>query len=701
MDKKEKLKYLSQWSGLQKNILDNLDYGYSKELVKIAKETAEQYNKTYSQLFSSEMLAQVKQMQNEVEKLKTQRLFGGIDLDEIKKLQESLNPSLNDTIRNLTKIYSDTSAAKKAIEDMGKLNLTRFDMVSRVEGSTNVPATSNSVDTEDKTPQERPIKITQIELHNFRFFHETYTFKCENGESILLYGENGSGKSSLYKAFELLIKGKIGEDEFKSHINIYNQDEPYIEFEFNKEEDSLKIDEDHLELEDTHLFVKNLSVFKPMLDYKDLLRIYFATSENHDSHNLFPLFEELLRKYPIEGGKILKDLNGDAYFEKLKEIILDLKDSMNDILNRFNFGVVVEDIECDAFQKKINIKIEGIQNHNDFLNEAKLSALALSIFFSVILKIYTFLPDKSLKILVLDDLLLSLNMSNRHKVLELLLNKELFDNFQFFIFTHDRAFFEVAKHKFDYMQKGMWKYFEMYVDNSKTFEKPYIAESLSYLQKAEKYLDENEYEVAGNLLRKETEKFCKDFLPKKLHYTPDYNMLDLNGLILQCVKYAEEASLDSTLFLQLDTYRKFVLNPTSHDSYDVPKYKQEIKDCLETLKELRKIKIEPFLKRGKVLEFELVTADGEDTCKFEIRLEDNFRVLNTEDNEFFISKGMINYWVEKNGTKTTETIQHANTTLKKFYDKNYEKSDKSKSSDFWEEVMVKESGEKINLYKKR
>lgn len=35
MDKKDKLKYLSQWSGLQKDILGNLDYGYNNELEKI------------------------------------------------------------------------------------------------------------------------------------------------------------------------------------------------------------------------------------------------------------------------------------------------------------------------------------------------------------------------------------------------------------------------------------------------------------------------------------------------------------------------------------------------------------------------------------------------------------------------------------------------------------------------------------------
>src|SRR5690606_41039397 len=62
--------------------------------------------------------------------------------------------------------------------------------------------------------------------------------------------------------------------------------------------------------------------------------------------------------------------------------------------------------------------------------------------------------------------------------------------------------------------------------------------------------------------------FCKDFLPKKYHYTTEYNVHDLNGLILQCKAFAESGGLDITLFEALDSHRKFVLNPTSHDSYD-------------------------------------------------------------------------------------------------------------------------------------
>lgn len=53
------------------------------------------------------------------------------------------------------------------------------------------------------------IKIDKITLNNFKFFideEEHNTFEL-NGQNMLVYGENGSGKSSIYKAFEIYEEG--------------------------------------------------------------------------------------------------------------------------------------------------------------------------------------------------------------------------------------------------------------------------------------------------------------------------------------------------------------------------------------------------------------------------------------------------------------------------------------------------------------
>lgn len=135
----------------------------------------------------------------------------------------------------------------------------------------------------------------------------------------------------------------------------------------------------------------------------------------------------------------------------------------------------------------------------------------------------------------------------------------------------------------------------------------------------------------------------------------------------------------------MDSHRKFVLNPTSHDSYDVPQFNSEVSNCLNTLKALRKIQNEPFLKRGDQVEFEL--SDGTDTYKFEIKLEDDFRLLKEPGKDSVISKGMVNYWTTKN-TDAKISTQHGLENLKVFYDKNYNKSDKTKNADYWEETII-------------
>ena len=546
------------------------------------------------------------------------------------------------------------------------------------------------------------IKIDKIQLNNFRFFRDDEkhnTFEL-NGKNMLLYGENGSGKSSLYKAFELLSNiGKQSVREiFEENKNIFKREEDdfsFVKFDFNNDT--------YLEINDGQSqqnsldFIKNLSVFKPLLDYRELLEVV-----NIKEANLYHFFENILDEYPISEDKVLRTLRekkDKAYFTKFENILKEeLFSTINHILAQFQQSFTIKEIDFDAGFHTIYLKIEyfntSITKYQLFLNEARLSALAMSVYFAIIKKQFSLLNENSLKILVLDDLLISLDMSNKQNLINIL--KTEFSDFQIFFFTHDKWFFEILKKKMD------WKPFEMYVDDSGDFEKPFInKESLSYLEKAEKYFYLHDYEIAGTFLRKEAESFCKDFLPKKLHYGSECNLRDLNGLILKCIDFAKNAGLDDTLFKELDTHRKFVLNPTSHDNHDVPKYKSEIKSALDTLKALRAIRNEAFLKRGDIVEFELTTPIKKkvaDTYKFEIKLEDDFRLLTIDGQDTVISKGMINYWVSKNG-KRDKVTKSDNTTLEKFYEYNYKNSNKVKSADYWKEIIIQESGKNIEMVK--
>lgn len=263
-----------------------------------------------------------------------------------------------------------------------------------------------------------------------------------------------------------------------------------------------------------------------------------------------------------------------------------------------------------------------------------------------------------------------------------------------YLFTHDKMFFEYFKHKTKRYQ-GEWVCKEIYMDDGKT---PYIRNSEDYLGQAEHFIKQHEYEIAGNLLRKAAELLCNNFLPAKWQLSTEYSKLDLNGLIQNCKRYAEESELnDITIFEELDSFRKFILNPASHDSYDIIKYRYEVEECLFTLKSFQAIEVDSFLEYGTKLSFELKTPlPNIEKYKFEIILCDDFRVIKQPDAEPVISKGMINYRVIKN--EIPGNIQSANTTIKKFYDVNYSKSDKSRSPDYLNSIIELRTEEPIGSF---
>lgn len=250
-------------------------------------------------------------------------------------------------------------------------------------------------------------------------------------------------------------------------------------------------------------------------------------------------------------------------------------------------------------------------------NEAKLTAIMLSIRFSLL----DLVAAPNGRFLALDDMLISLDMSNRAKVVKFLVT--ISDKYKIYLFTHDRMFFEYVKHKTK-NSKDQWLYEEIYIDDNKS---PYLKHSDDYLEQAAHFIKQHEYEIAGNCLRKAAELLCKNFLPPKWQFS-DYRQLDLNGLLQNCKRFAEESGMeDINTFEELDDFRKFILNPSSHDNYDVAKYRYEVEDCLHTLQSFQAIAINPFLECGTKLVFELKLPPPKmDNYKFELILCDTFKI---------------------------------------------------------------------------
>ena len=614
--------------------------------------------------------------------------------------------------------------------------------------------------------------ISKIRIDGFKAFPKEFELNL-NGRNLLMYGENGSGKSSIYYALHALLqsqyhdKGAIYFDK-NAPESIVNKDtttaEPYIEIELEGSGTKYRLSKNGYE-EIPHQAIsplRDMNAECVFINHKFLFRTFsFRNSEYID---LFPIFIKDILPFVLTQddaeyiGTIYDDVmkgirrHGksnqleDSYKKRIERFNLEVRHVINKINsivseiynknfrneNEQSLKIVLEYddnhdqiplshksywLRCDyryqlvnkagnwepkqissgyeILQPSIMLRIEEetngtyqpIEKPQTYFNEARLTAIALSVRFSLLDTI----AAADGRFMALDDMLISLDMSNRAKVVAFLLS--ISDRYKIYLFTHDKMFFEYFKHKTQ-SNKEKWVYKEIYMDDNKS---PYLRNSTDYLGQAEHFIKQHEYEIAGNFLRKAAESICKRFLPRKWQMSPDYTMLDLNGLIQNCRRFASESGVvDLSVFDELDGYRKFILNPSSHDSYDVIKYRYEVENCFQTLRFFESIEVKPFMKCGAKVYFEMKEPNPSiDVYKFEISLCDDFKIIKQSGQEPIISKGMINYRVIKNGSMGDKKTD--NTTLKHFYDVNYDRSDKSGKSNFLEGIFDAKSNKSINM----
>jgi energy-coupling factor transporter ATP-binding protein EcfA2 len=430
------------------------------------------------------------------------------------------------------------------------------------------------------------IRINKIKLSNYKFFHGDFKLDFK-GKNVLLYGENGSGKSSIYKALGYLSKLKF--DPIEKDKNIFVEaGEPSIEIDFSNGRE-LIIDSDLKELPEAFAFLKGLSVFRPMLDYKKLLPIHYIPGGNGDKINVYELLRDIFKDFSIGDGVVLSSIKEPpVYFEALKKIVNEvLLEEANTCLGFFDADFVItrfvftQEFGSDSSVKPvINIEIEFkdilLDSYHTFLNEARLSALAISLYFAAIRKLLGTLKSDCLKVLILDDLLISLDMSNRLKLLEIL--KSVFTDFQIFFFTHDKSLFNIYKSKMD------WESFELYLDDTDPIHKPIIKKGSTPLEKAKGYYATKDLDACCNMIRKELERVMESYLTPREQLDRNFEQLKLGSMLDKAISKSNGEI--QNIFKNANTYLANVLNPQSHYD-DRAIFSQEIKAVIADLEKLK------------------------------------------------------------------------------------------------------------------
>jgi len=278
---------------------------------------------------------------------------------------------------------------------------------------------------------------------------------------------------------------------------------------------------------------------------------------------------------------------------------------MKEIFNYFNYKVQIEfsftgigiqrwpnkRIENDVVELKVKYYDTDIPQHHTFLNEAKLSALALAIYFAALKQIP---HDKDkLNLLVLDDVLIGLDMSNRLPMLEIL--HEFFSDYQIVFLTYDRMWYEMVKTR---LKNSEWNSIELFSsyrredEQNPGFEVPICAMSQTYLERAKSYFEAHDYRGAVMYCRTAFEAMMKDFCEKrnlKLRYRAD--PLYTAGELWDAVKGEKNNGskcINDPLAEQVTMCLRYFLNSLSHANI-VNISRKEVEEVLQTIETLEGI----------------------------------------------------------------------------------------------------------------
>ena len=443
--------------------------------------------------------------------------------------------------------------------------------------------------------------INKLKLEHFKAFREPAELVLD-GKNVLVYGENGAGKSSLYQALKIIFHRKwIFDSQIaptvtdpldrrnaeKDVLSQYNhQLTPLVDFK-------LEIDGmDYKAFTPTGIDVTMISrddiLAEDEIDVVNLLKKSIVGIS--DAETFVAKKKDTIETYI---NLFLKDyFYEDNLTVSLKysrpNWFLSIKDSIRDSTGRF-------------------------EKLTEYYNEAKLHAIKLLLLMTAALLNGSEGRGDD-RVLVLDDVISSMDAANRTMFIELL--ADFFKDYQRIIFTHSISFFNLAEYVFStvHQQRDVWKRFQIveHQGNSEVVER----DSQDFARNIKRDYSPGRNEgTIGNRIRKrfeflagevsklicaggiaESGQILRSILaPKKLYYEYDrankklhtiYDMVDeltaiidadsgcqlktrLDNVVGRYVSGSELGQLRDTL-CEMMVYQKVTMHPLSHATGAMP-----------------------------------------------------------------------------------------------------------------------------------
>lgn len=384
------------------------------------------------------------------------------------------------------------------------------------------------------------MKINKIILKNFKFYVNE-KLETEN-KNILLYGENGAGKSSLFWALHLFYKSL-----FSSVPQIYlnkldkNVDNNLVNHNKNLDAEII------MEISNSNITINKTSISHHNIPIQSYYTFHFLNHQKlsnivMDKYNFYNIIkDDFFGKYTLFNNlessvnTTISLLNQSQDTTRLNYELVNVLNILSRRVNILLKRVFKEKLEIlfdidDGFFINIDssgykelqipiifIKVNGFTDFQLRINEARVKIIAISIYLTLFIyneEVYS--TQNLLKTIVLDDILLSLDMYQRSNILKFIF-KIFYDKYQFFIFTHDIYFYDLVKKVIKFHENKedfnltSWKNNVVFNKlNSYGFSEPKIySTSDNYLGEAENLLQLNNLPECGNNIRKEMETVIK------------------------------------------------------------------------------------------------------------------------------------------------------------------------------------------------
>lgn len=581
--------------------------------------------------------------------------------------------------------------------------------------------------------------ISKIEIEGFKAFPKYFSLDFGD-KNLLMYGENGSGKSSIYYALHALLQsvykddkgakyfkvvedsstgtGSIANSENLININCINEVksggfQPFVKITLDNGNVWI-LDRSGLQSENgtDYSEIKMMNKNAVFINHSYISRFHSArNSEDIDLWSVF--YKDILSCYLPAGkdyflatkydeiyqqGEASPSLSNKTYLNSINDFNNDLSILINDANKRIssiynnNFkdyddndleitlcfysdnasennrhyphylfygnSRFSEKVEKKLYAPQIGIQIkengQEIYKPQTYFNEAKLTAIALSVRFACLPQT---VDDGAF--MALDDMLISLDMSNRMKVIYYLLNDAIKD-YKLYIFTHDRLFYHTFKRIIETQYDcTKWLFGGLYLNDWEDPTAPdFKPEAKNKIDAIHEAYSRHDYFLCGTLLRQLCERCLKELLPDSLRTKPDKQTSlsiekNLDEQILSLEDFCKHEGIDFKPFKNLKSYKDLFLNSTAHNDITSPFYRNEIKACMKALEELNRINRSKVIGCNNDLSFQITDLKG-NTHIIGLRLREKLLLLEYD------SEKRVSYYSKCEVRKDicgTETIE--------------------------------------------